>query len=39
MAQWLVHFSAHPQPMQEYRQLAGGGNDGSFLSSLATAFG
>src|SRR5271169_4324749 len=31
IAQWLVHLSAYPQPMQQYRQLSSHGHDGSLL--------
>src|ERR1700686_3463246 len=31
IAQWFVHLSAYPQPMQQYRQLSSHGHDGSLL--------
>src|SRR5579864_7978032 len=37
--QRFVHFSAHPQTMQQYRQLSRRGDDGSFLAALSTALG
>jgi hypothetical protein len=30
IAQWFVHLSSHPQPMQEYRQLTGHRHNRSF---------
>ena len=30
--EWLVHFSAHPQMMQQHRQLSCRGHDGLLLS-------
>ena len=39
IAQWFIHFSADPQPMQQDRQFASRRNDGSFLSVLATTLG
>ena len=37
--QRFVHLSAHPQVMQEYRQLSCRSNDGSLLPALATTLG
>jgi len=31
IAQWFVHLSAYPQPMQQYRQLSSHCHDGSLL--------
>src|SRR6202790_3328993 len=31
IAQWFVHLSAYPQPMQQDRQLSSHGHDGSLL--------
>jgi hypothetical protein len=31
IAQWFVHLSAYPQPMQHYRQLSSHVHDGSLL--------
>jgi hypothetical protein len=39
IVQWLVHFSAHPQVMQQHRQLSGRGNDGSFLPASSATLG
>jgi hypothetical protein len=36
--QWFVSFSAHPQPMQQHRQLARHRNHRSFLPILSPAF-
>src|ERR1700730_2732273 len=33
IAQWFVHFSAHPQPMEQYRQLSSHGHHRSFHTS------
>jgi hypothetical protein len=37
--QRFVDFSAHPQTMQQDRQLACGGDDGPFLPALPAALG
>src|SRR5215467_6723308 len=37
VVQGLVHFSAHPQVMQQHRQLSGCGHEGSLLAVPATA--
>jgi len=37
IAQWFVHLSAHPQPMQQYRQLSRHGNHRSFLNILSSS--
>ena len=39
IAQWFVHLSAHPQPMQEYRQLSRYGNHRSFLGIFPSSLG
>jgi hypothetical protein len=39
IVQGLVHFSAHPQMMQQHRQLSRRGHDGSLLSVSSTALG
>jgi hypothetical protein len=39
VVQRLVDFSAHPEVMQQHRQLACGGDDGSLLSALSAALG
>jgi hypothetical protein len=35
IAQWFVHLSAHPQPMEQYRQLSSYGHHRSINASLA----
>src|ERR1700730_5054368 len=37
IAQWFVHLSAYPQPMQQYRQLSSHGNYRSFLGIFSSA--
>src|ERR1700722_18865397 len=37
IAQWFVHLSAHPQPMQQYRQLSSHGNHCSFLGIFSSS--
>src|SRR5580765_8152742 len=37
IAQWFVHLSAYPQPMQQYRQLSSHGNHRSFLGIFPAA--
>ena len=37
--QWLVYFTAHPQVMQQHRQLSCRGHDGSFLRIPSSALG
>jgi hypothetical protein len=37
IAQWFVHLSAHPQPMEQYRQLSSHGNHRSFLGIFPSA--
>jgi hypothetical protein len=37
--QRFVHFSAHPQMMQQHRQLSSGRDDRSFLSIPSTPLG
>src|SRR6266481_1974145 len=39
VAQRFVHFSAHPQPMQQDRQLSRRSNDRSFLPVLSATLG
>src|SRR5947199_748891 len=39
VVQWFVYFSAHPQVMQQHRQLSRGGHDGSLLAVPASTFG
>ena len=39
VVQRFVRFSAHPQVMQQHRQLSGGRDDGSLLPALAAALG
>ena len=39
VVQWFVRFSAHPQVMQQHRELSCGGNDGSTLAALSAPFG
>jgi uncharacterized protein (DUF952 family) len=39
VAQWFIHFSAHPQLVQQDRQLARHGNDRSLLGILSSALG
>ena len=39
VVQWLVHFSADPQVMQQHRQFSCRGDDGSLLSVSAATFG
>ena len=39
VVQWFVRFSAHPQVMQQHRQLSCGGDDRSLLPALPAAFG
>jgi len=38
VSQWFVHFSADPQPVKQYGQLPGYGNDRSLLGIFASAF-
>jgi hypothetical protein len=38
VVQWLVHFSAHPQVMQQHRQLSRSRNDGSLLAVPSSSF-
>src|SRR2546430_1788128 len=35
IAQWFVHLSTHPQPMQEYRQLSSHGNHQKAMRAVA----
>ena len=35
VVQWFVHFSTHPQVMQQHRQFSCRGHDGSLLAALA----
>src|SRR3984957_16376092 len=37
IAQWFVHLSAHPQPMQQYCQLPSHGHYGSLLGILSSS--
>ena len=37
VVQWLVHFSTHPQVMQQHRQLSGRGHDRPLLAVSPTA--
>jgi hypothetical protein len=37
IAQWFVHLSAYPQPMQQYRQLSSHGHDGSLLGIFSSS--
>src|SRR6202158_2042763 len=37
IAQWFVHLSAYPQPMEQYRQLSSHGNYRSFLGILPSS--
>src|ERR1700682_5444555 len=37
--QWFINFSADPQLVEQYSQLSGHGNDGSFLGILSSALG
>ena len=39
VVQWFVYFSAHPQVMQQHRQLSRGGHDGSLLAVPSSTFG
>ena len=39
VVQRFVDFSAHPQVMQQYRQLSGGRHDGSLLPVPPSTFG
>ena len=39
VVQRFVHFSAHPQVMQQHCQLSRRGDDGSLLSALSAPFG
>ncbi len=39
VAQRLVHFRRHPQPVQQHRQLPGHRHDRALLRILAAAFG
>src|SRR5882757_1297956 len=39
VVQRFVRFSAHPQMMQQHRQLSCGGDNGSLLPALSAAFG
>ena len=39
VVQWLVHFSAHPQVMQQHRQLSRRGHDGSLLPASPATLG
>jgi serine/threonine protein kinase len=38
VVQWLVHFSTHPQVMQQHCQLSRGRNDGSLLAVSSSSF-
>src|SRR5271170_2019333 len=38
VVQWFVYFSAHPQVMQQHRQLSGGRHDGSLLAVPPSTF-
>src|SRR6202521_2399317 len=37
IAQWFVHLSAYPQPMQQDRQLSSHGHDGSLLGIFSSS--
>src|ERR1700676_4218684 len=37
IAQWFVHLSAYPQPMQQYRQLSSYCHDGSLLGIFSSS--
>src|SRR6267378_1386708 len=37
IAQWFVHLSAYPQPMEQYCQLSGHGNYRSFLGIFSSS--
>src|ERR1700726_4731104 len=37
IAQWFVHLSAHPQPMQQYRQLSSHGHYSSLLGIFSSS--
>jgi hypothetical protein len=37
IAQWFVHLSAYPQPMEQYRQLSSHGNCRSFLGIFSSS--
>ena len=37
IAQWFVHLSAHPQPMQQYRQLSSHCHYGSLLGIFSSS--
>src|SRR5271156_1093409 len=37
IAQWFVYLAAHPQPMEQYRQLARHGNHRSFLGVFSSS--
>ena len=37
IAQWFVHLSAYPQPMQQYRQLSSHCHDGSLLGIFSSS--
>jgi hypothetical protein len=39
LVQWFVNFSAGPEMMQQHRQLACGGDNGSLFSVSSTALG
>src|SRR5580698_9702269 len=39
VVQWLVHFSAYPQAMEQHRQLSRSGHDGALLPASAAALG
>src|SRR5580765_7198119 len=39
IVQWFVHYSTHPQVMQQHCQLSCRGHDGSFLAIPPTALG
>jgi hypothetical protein len=39
VVQWLIHFSAHPQAMEQHRQLSRGRHDGSLLAVPPAALG
>src|SRR5271155_1430388 len=38
IAQWFVYLAAHPQPMEQYRQLARHGHYCSFLGIFPSSF-
>jgi hypothetical protein len=37
IAQWFVHLSAYPQPMQQHRQLSSHGHHGSLLGIFSSS--